>query len=65
MSNEDQIGYIVNTQTYVLASNADDAVDRVKKGEGSVMARSSNPRPEPQPTTEVTPKGARTVPIKR
>ncbi len=44
---EEQIGYIVNTQTFVLAKDADNATERVKNGEGSVVSRSAVPKPVP------------------
>ena len=47
---EEQIGYIVNTQTFILAKDADDATDKVKKGEGSVVSRTATPKP-PKPVT--------------
>ncbi len=45
----EQLGYIVDSRIYVLANDADDAIDRVKKGEGSVVARKVEPKPQPKP----------------
>ncbi len=47
---EEQIGYVVNTQTYILATDADDANAKVKNGEGSVVSRSATPKPQPAKT---------------
>ncbi len=44
---EEQIGYVVNTETYILATDADDANAKVKNGEGSVISRSAKPKPQP------------------
>ncbi len=55
---EEQLGYVVNTETYILATDADDANAKVKNGEGSVISRSAKPKPQatirPQLPTQLT-----------
>ncbi len=46
MAEQEQIGYVVKTETYVLATDADDASVKVKNGEGSVISRQAAPKPQ-------------------